>query len=468
MNTTHMKHLNRRNFIQKTGLGAAATLLSSFSGKAEGLASDPQKYMGGFAAPALPTVRMAFIGVGYRGHGHAAQWSQIEGTEIVALCDLHQDLVEKTKKTCETHGKGQRHQSILTYSGSENAWKKMLEEVRVDAVIISTNWKNHAPMAQRSMLSGAHAFVEVPLGLTIDELWQLIETSERTQKHCMMLENVNYGREELLFLNMCRQGKIGELLHGEAAYIHELRWQMEEVDRGTGSWRTPHYAQRNGNLYPTHGLGPVAQYMNIARGEDVFDRMVSFSTPALGRNQYVQKKYAQGPRWNEYDFKGGDLNTSIIKTKLGRTILVQWDETSPRPYSRHNLIQGTQGTLAGFPTRMAFDGGFEGITDSHHQWIEGDALAALYDAYEHPLYKRLGALAQKMGGHGGMDFMMRYRIVECLQQGQPLDQNIYEGCFWSAVSPLSEASVKEEGAPQKFPDFTRGLWKKTQPLAIIS
>ncbi|MEM6380907.1 MAG: alpha-N-acetylgalactosaminidase, partial [Bacteroidota bacterium] len=300
------------------------------------------------------------------------------------------------------------------------------------------------------------------------EMWDIVDTSEKTQKHCMMMENVNYGREELIYLNMIRQGAIGELLHGEAAYIHELRFQMEEQERGTGSWRTPHYAKRNGNLYPTHGLGPVAQYMNIGRGEDTFKYMNSFSSPAKGRSLYAKKNYDADHKWNALDFKGGDMNTSIIKTTLGRTIMVQWDETSPRPYSRHNLIQGTSGTLAGFPSRIALEGGVEGATDNHHRWAQGEQLEAIFEKYEHPLYKRLGALAKKMGGHGGMDFIMRYRIIECLRLGQPLDQNVYEGCLWSAVSPLSELSVAQNGAPQEFPDFTRGKWKTTKALDIVA
>jgi predicted dehydrogenase len=422
--------------------------------------------MGGFAAPKIDTVRIAIIGVGARGSGHAKQLASIEGTEIVAISDLYEDWVDRSVANCVEAGKG-RHQSIARYFGGENQWKKMLSEVKPDAVFIATNWKNHAPMAIEVMNQGAHAFVEVPIAVTLEEMWEIVDTSERTEKHCMMMEQVNYGREELLYLNLCRQNMIGDLLHAEAAYIHELRSQMEEQERGTGSWRTHHYAERNGNLYPTHGLGPVAQYMNLSRGEDQFKTLVSFSSPAKGRNLYAKKNYTSDHKWNALDYQSGDINTSIIKTGLGRTIMIQWDETSPRPYSRHNLIQGTKGTLAGFPTRVALEGGVEGATESHHRWAEGEQLDALYEKFEHPMYKRLGSLAQKMGGHGGMDFMMRYRIVECLRNGEPLDQNVYEGCLWSAVAPLSEASVSQEGMPQKFPDFTRNQWAKTQPLGII-
>ena len=425
------------------------------------------QYMGDYSAPKLKTVRVAFIGVGARGTGHARQIATIEGTEVVAISDLYQDLVQRSIDNCKEIGKGERHNEIAMYSGGENKWKLMLKEVKPDAVFISTNWDNHAPMAIEAMNSGAHAFVEVPMATTIEDMWEIINTSEKTRKHCMMMENVNYGRDEMMYLNMCRKGVIGDFLHAEAAYIHELRFQMEEQKRGTGSWRTHHYAKGRGNLYPTHGLGPVAQYMNLARGDDNFSTLISYSTPALGRKIYAEKNYPSDHKWNKLDYKNGDLNTSIIKTNVGRTVMVQWDETSPRPYSRHNLIQGTKGTLAGFPTRVALEGGGEGVTKDHHSWAQGKDLEVLYEKYDHPLYKRLGALAKKMGGHGGMDFMMRYRIIECLRNGEPLDQNMYEGCFWSAVTPLSAKSIKYGGAPQRFPDFTRGNWKTTKPLGII-
>ena len=464
-----MKKLDRRNFLIATSLSAAAVALTNtLSGctpPKERAASGGQ-YMGGFAADKLPTVRIALIGVGARGSGHAKQLASIEGTEIVAISDLYEDLVDRSVANCVEVGKG-RHQNIARYFGDENNWMKMLAEVKADAVFIATNWNNHAPMAIAAMKQGAHAFVEVPIAVTLAEMWDIVDTSERTQKHCMMMENVNYGREELIYLNLCRKQIIGEVLHAEAAYIHELRFQMEEQDRGTGSWRTPHYAKRNGNLYPTHGLGPVAQYMNISRTEDQFQSLVSFSTSAKGRQLYAQKNYPESHKWNALDFQGGDMNTSIIKTVLGRTIMVQWDETSPRPYSRHNLIQGTKGTLAGFPNRIALEGGVEGATESHYSWAMGEALEAFFEKHEHPLYKRLGAVSQKMGGHGGMDFLMLYRIVECLQKGEALDQNVYEGCLWSAVAPLSEQAVAMGGAPQEFPDFTRGQWKSTPPLQII-
>ncbi len=465
--------MKRKDFLKLSSasalfLGLNPDRLDAYSiEESHDLINKNSQYMGDYSAPKLKTVRVAFIGVGARGTGHARQIATIEGTEVVAISDLYQDLVQRSIDNCKEIGKGERHNEIAMYSGGENKWKLMLKEVKPDAVFISTNWDNHAPMVIEAMNSGAHAFVEVPMATTIEDMWEIINTSEKTRKHCMMMENVNYGRDEMMYLNMCRKGVIGDFLHAEAAYIHELRFQMEEQKRGTGSWRTHHYAKGRGNLYPTHGLGPVAQYMNLARGDDNFNTLISYSTPALGRKIYAEKNYPSDHKWNKLDYKNGDLNTSIIKTNVGRTVMVQWDETSPRPYSRHNLIQGTKGILAGFPTRVALEGGVEGVTKNHHSWAQGKDLDVLYEKYDHPLYKRLGALAKKMGGHGGMDFMMRYRIIECLRNGEPLDQNMYEGCFWSAVTPLSAKSIKYGGAPQRFPDFTRGNWKTTKPLGII-
>lgn len=465
-----MKNINRRNFIRKTSLaGAAITVAPALVHSAEKESARPSMhtYMGDFAAPKLKTVRAAFIGVGNRGPGHLKFFADLPGTEVVAVCDLYEDKAKKWGAEAKKIGGGKRHKNVALYYGDENKWRTMLDEVKPDVVFVITNWKNHAPMCIEAMKKGAHAFCEVPIALSLEEMWNIVDTSEATGKHCMMMENVNYAREELMYLNMCRLGVIGEPLHAEAAYIHELRGQMEEQERGTGSWRTGHYARRNGNLYPTHGLGPVAQYMNLARTEDNFGSIVSYSTPARGRKLYAEKNYPADHKWNQLDFKGGDMNTSIIKTHLGRTIMIQWDETSPRPYTRHNLIQGTKGILAGFPTRVALEGGIEGVTENHHQWAEGEQLAAIYEKYDHPLYKRLNEAA-KGSGHGGMDGLMMYRIVECLQKGLPLDQNVYEGCYWSAVGTLSEHSVAQGGMPQIFPDFTRGNWKTTAPLQIIS
>lgn len=452
--------IQRRNFLKTLGgIGAGMAALPALL-QAQNTPSRPSgaKYMGDFAAPKLEKVKVAIIGVGARGSGHIAQLASIEGVEVVGICDTLEGRAKRSESNVKAKG-----QNPKVYFGDDNAWQKMLAEVKPDACFIATPWQLHAPMAIGAMKAGSHAFVEIPIALTIEEMWDIVNTSETTGRHCMLMENVCYGREELLYLNMVRQGVIGELLHGEAAYIHELRGQMNGGD-STGSWRTFHYAKRNGNLYPCHGLGPVAQYMNIGRTDDTFRRMVSFGSPAKGRHLFAEKsKNLTNPDFKTLNYECADINTSLIKTTMGRTIMVQWDETSPRPYSRHNLIQGTLGTLKGFPNGMAI----EGVTKSYHEWTSSEEFETIAQKYEHPLFKRMGELSQKMGGHGGMDFLMLFRIIECLRNGQPLDQNVYEGCLWSSVAPLSEKSVKEDGMPQDFPDFTRGNWKTTKPLAII-
>ena len=444
-------------------------------------------YMGGFAADAKETLKVAIIGLGARGPTHLAHAAAAEGTVLVGVCDLYEDAAKRGVETA-LKADPERHKGVKAFHGNEHAYRRMLTETKPDAVWVATPWQSHAAIALDTMNAGAHAFVEVPLALSIEEMWKIVDTSERTRRHCMMLENVNYGREELMFLNMCRQGVFGELLHGEAAYIHELRAQLHEYElgRSTGSWRAFHWANESGNLYPTHGLGPIAQYMNLARRDDNFRRIVSFSSRAMNHELYTARVLGQDSKSAKLDFsKGGDINTSIIKTALGRTIMVQWDESSPRPYSRHNLIQGTHGTGASFPARIALEYCWKNATpvlrkllelpedkpnqsSNYHSWIKDGGFEAFYEHFDHPLYLRMQDIAKKHGGHGGMDAIMNFRIIECLRQGLALDQNIYEGAFWSSVCPLSRKSVAEDGMPQEFPDFTRGQWKTTIPLDIFA
>ncbi|GIU31237.1 alpha-N-acetylgalactosaminidase [Shewanella schlegeliana] len=411
----------------------------------------------GLIVPKMETVRVGFIGVGQRGSGHVKHFCHLEGVEIKAICDTDTQVLDRSIDFVTAQGLAKP----ARYTGSDQAYKELLERDDIDIVIISTPWEWHAPMAIHTMESGKHAFVEVPLALTVEECWQIVDTAERTQKNCMMMENVNYGRDELMVLNMVRQGLLGELLHGEAAYIHELRWQMKELDSKTGSWRTYWHTKRNGNLYPTHGLGPVSQYMNINRG-DRFDYLTSMSSPALGRALYAKREFPADHERNQLNYINGDINTSLIKTVKGRTIMVQHDTTTPRPYSRHNLIQGTNGVFAGFPNRIAIEHGGSG---NYHQWDRD--MQKWYAKYDHPLWLRMGEEAERNGGHGGMDFLMLWRMVYCLRNAEPLDQDVYDGAAWSVVNILSEESVNNRSNSVNFPDFTRGAWKTGRPLGIV-
>ncbi len=453
-----MKKMNRRDFIKAATITAAGlSAACSTTKKQQPALSQQGNSVIGLIAPKMDVVRVGFIGVGQRGYGHVKRMSHIEGAEIVALCDTHTEVLNRSAKYLTDKGV----KAPTLYSDGEYAYRKMLNRDDIDIVIISTPWKWHAPMAIESMESGKHAFVEVPLATTVEEMWDIVNTAERTQKNCMMMENVNYGRDELMVLNMVRQGIFGELLHGEAAYIHELRWQMKEIDHKTGSWRTAWHAKRNGNLYPTHGLGPVSQYMNINRG-DRFDYLTSMSSPALGRAAYAKREFAPNHKRNSLNYINGDMSTTLIKTVLGRTIMVQHDTTTPRPYSRHNLIQGTNGVFAGFPNRIALE---EGGSGNFHKWDY--EMASWYEKYDHPLWRKMGEQAERNGGHGGMDFLMFWRMIYCLRNGEPLDQDVYDGAAWSVISPLSDISLKNRAQSVDIPDFTRGAWQTAKPLGVV-
>lgn len=458
------KKYSRREFLHHTGAVSTAVIVGLGIGneaEAQPKKQSPknQKSAAALAAPKLDVVRVAFIGVGARGSGHVEHLLHMEGVEIKAICDIHEPSADTNIKRCVDKGKA----TPAKYGSDREDYKRMLEREDIDAVFISTPWEDHVPMSTATMEANKHAFIEVPAAITVDECWELVETAEKTQKHCMMLENVCYGREELMVLNMCRLGVFGELLHGEAAYIHDLRWQMHEVERGTGSWRTLHYTKRNGNLYPTHGLGPICQYMNINRGDRI-DYMSSVSSPAKARNLYAAAHFPDGHIRRQHQYICGDINTTIAKTVMGKTMMIQWDEQLPRPYTRHNLIQGTRGVWAGFPNRIVI----EGESPSTERWQQGDGLSAWFEKYDHPLWKRMGEEAKRMGGHGGMDFIMLWRIIYCLRNGLPLDQDVYDAAVWSVIGPLSEESVDQRGKSVDVPDFTRGKWKEMKPLEIVS
>lgn len=459
-----MPQSTRRNFLKTVSTASAAAW--TLTAAARAAESAPPRSKGksvvGLRAPRLDVVRWGFIGLGARGGGTLQETMLLEHCEIRALCDNHPPTLAKAVAAVKKTG---RPDPAVFGAGDED-YKKMLARDDIDAVFICTPWRLHVPMAVAAMRAGKHAFIEVPAAVTLAECWQLVDTAEETQRHCMMMENCCYGREELMLLRMCREGAFGELLHGEASYLHDLREQTKEIEHGTGSWRIREHELRDGNIYPTHGLGPVAQYLNVNRG-DRFARLVSMSSPSLGLPDYVAKNFPAGHPRRTAKYVCGDLNTSIIKTARGRTIVVQHDTMNPHPYSRTNLIQGTRGLFSGYPPRMYV----EGRSAKEHQWDTD--LTKWFAEYEHPLWKKVADIAAKLPksgttGHGGMDFVMRWRIVQCLREGLPLDQDVYDAAAWSCISELSERSVAAGGAPMEIPDFTRGAWATTPPLGIVT
>jgi len=302
-------------------------------------------------------------------------------------------------------------------------------------------------MAVAAMKAGKDVAVEVPAARTLDECWELVNTSEATKRHCIQLENCCYGYNEMIVLNIVRAGLLGELTHGGAAYNHDLRSILFSPD-GEGQWRRFEHLNRDGNLYPTHGLGPVAHYMDVNRG-DRFDTLVSMSSISAGLQQYRKDKLAaDDPRQKEV-YQEGDFNVSLIRTVKGRVIELEHNVSSPQPYDRINLIAGTKGIFRDYPPRIYIDGALK------EEFTNLDAYKA---QYEPALWKKIGEMAKELGGHGGMDFVMAYRLIECMKQGLPPDIDVYDAAAWSAPGPLSEASIKQGSAPQKFPDFTRGKW----------
>ncbi len=459
---------NRRNFLRQLAVGsgalaagipafASATLAPSDRELERALeqSNKQQRFnMSGYAAPKIDKVRIGFIGQGMRGPGAVQRMSFIDGVEIVAICDLLPERATKSNKIVTKSGRP----AAKEYSG-ENGWKEMIGKEKLDLVYITTPWHLHTIMALYAMEHGCHAASEVPIALTLDDCWKLVETSERTKKHCMMLENCCYDFFELLTLNMARQGLFGELVHAEGAYIHNLLDLNFSKNGYQNMWRLRQNASHNGNLYPTHGLGPIAQCMNINRG-DKMDYLVSMSSNDFLMGVTAKEKAAQDPFFNEFVGKPyrGDMNTTTIRTNKGKTLMIQHDVTSPRPYSRIHLVSGTKGVASKWPSpeRIAFG----------HEWIKDEELKKLYEQYTPEIVKRVGEIAKKVGGHGGMDFMMDWRLIDCLRNGLPLDQNVYDAAAWSCIVPLSEKSVSKRSTSVDIPDFTRGAWKTNAPVEL--
>ena len=446
--------LDRREFLAAgVGLAVGAVGIAGCQSGITGGIPGKSAYRNGFAAEPLDVVRVGVIGVGNRGSGHVRRFLKLDNVEVRAICDILEDEVAKVQKMVEEAG-----QKIPDgYSQGDDDYKRMCQRDDLDLVVIATPWRWHAPMCVDAMNMGKHAAVEVPAAVTTEECWQLVDTAERTGKHCVILENCCYDRVELMVMNMVRQSVLGELVHAECGYLHDLRGH--KLGKAyQGQWRLEHSIRRNGDLYPTHGLGPVAQCMNINRGNQ-FDYLVSVASKSRGLNLSAAKKFGPDSDLAKQKYALGDVVTTTIKTVSGETIVVTHDTDTPRPYSRDILIQGTKGLVRKYPKALVH---IEGVSKKHG-WQEIDEY---YQKYDHPLWTSLKEKA-KGGGHGGMDYIMAYRLIECLRKGEPMDMDVYDAAAWSVVSPLSEQSIASGSKPVKFPDFTRRTWKSREPLAVI-
>jgi len=444
---------SRRDFLK---IGAAAGLGAAVAGlglEAKGTAALSGEARSQFKTSPIPTVRVGFVGVGGMGSAHVQNYLNIEGVAVKAICDVVPAKVERAQKWVVEAGQPKP----AGYSNGPEDFRRMCETEDLDLVMTATPWEWHVPVCLAAMKSGKHAATEVPAAMSLDDCWALVETAEKLKKHCQMMENCCYDRIELMTLNLVRKGVLGDVLHAEAGYLHDLRG-VKFSKEGEGLWRRAWAQKLNGNLYPTHGLGPVAQCMNVNRG-DAFDYLVSMSSPVRGLHEYAVATFgADSPQAKER-YVLGDVNTSLIKTKLGKTIILIHDTNLPRPYTRINLVQGTHGLAHKWPDRIYV----EGKADKAHQWDDFEKFAA---EFEHPLWKAIASKGEGRG-HGGMDYIEDYRLIQSLRRGEPLDQDVYDAAAWSAVVGASAQSVTGKGKPVAIPDFTRGKWKTNPPLGII-
>ncbi len=456
---TVTRDIDRRDLLKLGAAGAGLAMAGGLSACASGGGAQGSAPLATpapdlpLAAPPIDNVRIGFVGVGLQGGAHVRNLLRIEGCTIQAVCDVVPEKVERVQGWVEEAG----HPRPTGYSAGERDFERMCAEEDLDLVYTATPWEWHVPVCVAAMENGKHAATEVPAAYRLDDCWKLVELAEKHARHCVMMENVNYGRAELLCLNLVRQGLLGEVVHAECGYLHDLR-AIKFEDAAEGLWRRAHSWTRNGNLYPTHGLGPVANCMDINRG-DRFTTLVSMSSPSRGLQDWAREHYPEGHPKRAETFALGDVNASLIQTARGRTIYLSHDTNLPRPYSRINLVQGTQGIFQGYPDRVYIEG-----QSPDHRWEEAESY---YEGFEHPLWQALRE-ASIGAGHGGMDFIEDYRLIQCLHEGLPTDMNVYDAAALSAVCELTELSVANGSAPVEFPDFTRGQWERWAPWPIVS
>jgi predicted dehydrogenase len=414
-------------------------------------------------APPLETVRVGFIGLGMRGPDAVERFSQIEGTDIKGLCDVEADRVEECQKLLEKLGRPR----AVGYSGSTEAYKAMCDRDDIDLIYICTDWVHHVPLAVYAMEHGKHVAIEVPAAMTLDEIWLLINTSERTRRHCMMLENCVYDFFEIAVLNMAQQGLFGEVLHVEGSYLHNLDDFWPEY---WNNWRLDYNMKHRGDIYPTHGIGPDCQVLNIHRG-DRMEYLVAMDTKPCNGPKVVKRLMNQECP----DFQNGDQTSTLIRTVNGKTMLIQHDVLTPRPYSRMYQVVGSDGYASKYPVRqLLFRTGMLDETESPdyqnlnaHAALPDSLCKAMLQKYLPPFVQELEEKARQVGGHGGMDFIMDYRLVYCLQNGLPLDMDVYDMAEWCCLGPLTRISLENGSAPVAVPDFTRGAWNRVQGFRYV-
>lgn len=426
-----------------------------------------QQHVLGLTVPKMKTVRVAFVGLGMRGPGAVARFTHIPGVEIVALCDYEEARAEK----CQGYLKKAGLLPAAIYSG-EKGYEELCKRPDIDLVYVATDWDHHFPVAKCALENGKNTAIEVPSAMNLEQCWELINLSEKTRKHCMILENCCYDWFELRALNMAQNGVFGEVLRAQGAYIHNLDdfwgsyWSNPKNDPEKLGWRMKYNKENRGDVYATHGLGPVAQVLDIHRG-DRFTVLTAMDTKSVHGKEYVEKK--TGKKCEEY--RNGDHTTTLMRTANGKVVEIQHNVMNPQPYNRLYQLTGTKGFANKYPVagyaidaaQLKATGNAPKVDDlSSHGFMPEAEKKALEEKYEHPIIKKYGAMAAKVGGHGGMDFFMDARMVYCLQNGLPLDMDVYDLAEWCCLAELGSLSMDNNCAAVTFPDFTRGHWNEVK------
>lgn len=412
----------------------------------------------GLTCAPIDTVRIGFVGLGARGTEAIRRFTYQQHVQVKALCDLNQWRVDSCNRMLQRAGMDKAD----VYYGDENAWKKLCDRLDIDLIYIATDWVHHTPIMLYAMEHGKHVACEVPAAMTLDEIWDVVNTAERTRKHCMMLENCVYDFFEITTLNMARQGLFGEITHVKGAYNHCLAdiWPDYNAD-----WRMQYNMKNRGDVYPTHGVGPVCQLLNIHRG-DRLTRLVAMDSDPVSLPAYLVK---HGRAKDTVNFQNGEVTLSLLRTQKGKTIHIEHNVASPRPYSRLYQLTGTKGFANKYPVEgYALDSKSlpaevtKGAEFTAHEYMPEAVKIALMEAYKDPIVKEMEESAKKVGGHGGMDFIMDSRLIYCLRNGLPLDMDVYDLAEWCCLIPLSKISIEKGSVPVEVPDFTRGAWNKVQ------
>jgi len=449
---------NRRDFLRGAVLAGAAFSI------ANGLRADAHTAAGGapmlgFKCKPMERVRVGVVGIGSRGMGMINRVSKLPGVDVVAVCDIQDAKINAAKNSLAR----QKKPEPKVYKGPE-AYKALCDSSDVDVIYNSTPWHLHLPVALAAMNGGKHVLTEVTSAMTVEDCWKMVETAEKCKVHCMQLENCIYGEIEMLTFNLVRQGLLGEVMHAEGAYNHDGRNMANDLFPAYQYWRYDWYRDHAGNPYPTHGLVPLCLTMDVNRG-DRMDYIVSIDSKNASFAYFMEHGLRKGNPRAGQSLKVGDVNTSLIRTVGGKTIMLQHTVSTPRPYSRIQTVQGTRGIVCDYPYRIALEA--KCGDGKAHDWMNDKAAAEIREKYKHPLWKTIGEIAKESGGHGGMDYIQDARWSYCLRMGLPLDTSVYDLATTSCLCELTERSATNRSQALDVPDFTRGEWNNAPKMDVV-